>query len=794
MSIAELHNKNVSTISFLQGKEAKVKALHITNIHKPFWLVVLIIAIGFSLSVQAQNKTIAIVKDNDSPFINQLESELKNEISDVLIARYSVDFKSYVGNNDNMLINQHFETIYKNNEVDLVIAIGISSSNLLHTLKTHPIPSIATMVMEEQTKDVSGVYNYTYEVPFKSTSEIASYFSKMYNLQTIGIPVDGLLSNDILNNLENENVRIEPFNVNVVKIPENVDGILLLPLAFHTEKEVEAFIKKANEQKIPTLSILKNYLIYDCTAAIDDKNIIVPLIKKTALNSLYILEGSDASEIKIQQTVQDINIILNMKGVKIIKKLPNWNYIESAELVNVTKNNEANPLSLSEAIVIGLQDKLSLKKSILAIDKAEENVKQAKGNLTPSLSADVQTKWLSDNLVEAFLGREGSTTITGSLNLQQVIFSEPVLTNVAINKLVQENTTEQNRQTILDDVVTIAQTYISVLLAKTNLTLQNENLNVTKANLSVAENKDKLGLSKQSDVNRWISELNMNKIQLSNALANYKKAVYTLNETLNQDISIEYNFPESIDIDEALNFPEELIIPFIKDEYLTEILADFYLKEMQSYSPELMRVLISEQIIDRQIKSNKRQYVLPDVVGFANASDVFLREGNYTDPNLPVPPLPNDLTWNAGIGLSLPIFDRRTRSTNLQKSIIDKEIIQYSKQEIENALERNIRTQVHQFKASYVSNDFALKASEAADKNFSQVEDAYKQGFITVTQLLEAQSSKFNANLLAVQTNYKVVLDYLILERLTGKIQLLDTETQQKEYLIRLQQHLITRE
>jgi len=39
-----------------------------------------------------------------------------------------------------------------------------------------------------------------------------------------------------------------------------------------------------------------------------------------------------------------------------------------------------------------------------------------------------------------------------------------------------------------------------------------------------------------------------------------------------------------------------------------------------------------------------------------------------------------------------------------------------------------------------------------------------------------------------------VVLDYLILERLTGKIQLLDTETQQKEYLIRLQQHLITRE
>ena len=72
-----------------------------------------------------------------------------------------------------------------------------------------------------------------------------------------------------------------------------------------------------------------------------------------------------------------------------------------------------------------------------------------------------------------------------------------------------------------------------------------------------------------------------------------------------------------------------------------------------------------------------------------------------------------------------------------------------------------------------------------------QAQYAYKQGFITITQVLEAQSAKFNANLLLAQSHYKMVLDYLLLERITGKIELLDTKQQQDEYLIRLQQHLI---
>jgi outer membrane protein TolC len=281
-----------------------------------------------------------------------------------------------------------------------------------------------------------------------------------------------------------------------------------------------------------------------------------------------------------------------------------------------------------------------------------QEVKQSQGLLTPNLSVGAQSLWLSNNLVEASLGQKGEMTISGNLNLEQVLFSEPALANIAIKKLLKENTDEQERQTLLDDVVNITHSYISVLLAKANLILQNENLNVTKQNLVVAESKEQLGLSKQSDVNRWLSELNINQIQLSTAQANFKKAVYALNETLNQPINTAYTFPDSIDIQAALKFPEDLLTPYLKDEFLIETLADFYISEMKEDAPELLQLQFSEQILKRKIQSERRQFYLPKLVGFASANDIFMLEGLQANPQLPVPPPPQDLTWNAGIGES----------------------------------------------------------------------------------------------------------------------------------------------
>jgi outer membrane protein TolC len=343
----------------------------------------------------------------------------------------------------------------------------------------------------------------------------------------------------------------------------------------------------------------------------------------------------------------------------------------------------------------------------------------------------------------------------------------------------------------LDAVVAITNGYISVLLTRSNLMLQNENLNKIKLNLTISQSKEALGIQKQADVNRWISELNLSKIQWNSAQTNYQQALYTLNESLNQPISKTYTFPDSTNIETALSFPTTLLSIYLKNEFVIEPLINFYLTEAKTNAPEIHQLLLSQQILERKRKSAKRQLFLPELVGFANANDIFLLDGERSNPALPAPPPPEDITWNAGIGIKIPILTNRVRKTNLQKSKLDQELLIFSKQLLFNSIEKNIRSQIQQLKSSFLSYDYAKKARNAAFENYLQSENSYQKGFITIDQLLQAQTLQFNSNLLVAQNYYIMALNYMVLERLSGTIQILKSEEEQKEYFTRLQQHLI---
>ncbi len=91
------------------------------------------------------------------------------------------------------------------------------------------------------------------------------------------------------------------------------------------------------------------------------------------------------------------------------------------------------------------------------------------------------------------MGQKGKFTLTGSASLKQVIFSEAAIANIAINKLMAENKRFYNEQTVLDVVTSTSAAYIGLLFAKSNLLIQNENVNVTAKNLHMAKVKEEAG-------------------------------------------------------------------------------------------------------------------------------------------------------------------------------------------------------------------------------------------------------------------------------------------------------------
>ena len=692
-----------------------------------------------------------------------------------------------------MKIKKQLQQFNEDKEVDIIITLGIISSQQLSKANIFPKPSIAATYIENKVEEKTNITNFTYVSPFIQPQKNIEGFMKMYPIDSLGIVYKGDWQLGMINAMQSQFNIIEliPIHLDSTNWEESVDAIYVFPQNNKEKESLRQLFATTNVKKIPSFSFLSEDINYGATVSYSKANILDPLSKKIALNVLKIIEGENASQLSILTNSESPKMLINMESVREINKLPEWESFENAVLVNLEKYPNSTSISLKSVISQALAQNLKGKKAVLSENFAEKNVQLAKSNMQPQVNLSGTGILLSENLVEASLGQRGEFTLSGNASLSQVLFSEPVLANIAIQKLLLESEKEQSRETTLDIVLEASTAYVAVLFAKKNLQFQSKNLEKTKTNLAIAEAKEKLGQSSKSDVNRWVTELNINKMDVNQSLANYKSTLYQLNKILNQPIDKDYTIGEEENIDQDIILAQNELILFFTNELFTEKYADFLLEEMNSSSPEIGRLDMAIQLTERKMKSQSRRYYLPELVGFAGTDYTFLRNGVITNPRLPVPPPPDDVTWNTGFSLKFSVFEGSRKKYNLQQSKIEKEELDYTKSEVLNNLEQGIRVNTQKVSVSYRSVALSENAKEAAQKNFESVQEAYKQGVVDVTQLLDAQNVMLNTSLLATKSYYQYVLDYLQLERLTGKYNFLESATKQEEYNLRLSQFLL---
>ncbi|MCF6359102.1 MAG: TolC family protein, partial [Draconibacterium sp.] len=396
-----------------------------------------------------------------------------------------------------------------------------------------------------------------------------------------------------------------------------------------------------------------------------------------------------------------------------------------------------------------------------------------------------------NNLVEAAMGQRGAFTLTGSASLKQVIFSEAAFANIAINKLLVDNKKFYNDQTVLDIVANISGTYIGLLFSKSNLLIQNENITATMKNLQMARAKEEAGQTNISDVNRWVSELNLNKIKFNDAYTTFRTNMYQLNQLLNTTIDNSINIPDSNSIGETILPDHNLLAQIFENPVLTEKYASFIVDEMKVNSPELQQLMAMAKIIERKNSLYKHQWYMPELALMGGADQAFIREGTIQPPNMPVPPPPDDMTFNLGINLKIPIFQGGKSSAEMKKSVIEMDKITDQKDELISRLEAGIRTNVQKLRTSYLELELSENAAAAAGNNFKTVQDAYFQGAVNLIQLIDAQNVMVRTKYIANIAYYQYVLDYIQVQRYQGQFIFLSSEEDQKAYTNKLQNYML---
>ena len=125
-------------------------------------------------------------------------------------------------------------------------------------------------------------------------------------------------------------------------------------------------------------------------------------------------------------------------------------------------------------------------------------------------------------------GQNPEMSTSGSLLLQQTLFSETANANISIQKFLRDAQKENYNSDILNTVFNAATAYFTALILKENLSIQNQNLELTKYNLKIAEENYEAGQAGKSDVLRFKSEMAQNTQQMVEAVNQLEQSYYCL--------------------------------------------------------------------------------------------------------------------------------------------------------------------------------------------------------------------------------------------------------------------------
>lgn len=761
----------------------------------------------YPLVLHTQPVRVGIVTDASGNEFDLLTRQVKSEIEALTNAGDGAVFKELSANWQSEKVRENLQAFLNDQEVDIIVTLGFLSSEAAARLSAYPKPVIAATALDPELQNLpvqpdksSGIPHFSWIESLIRLKNDMHSFALIFESGNLAVIIPRELYSEFPmltsylkadgNTFEVSFVPVEENENPVEQLPSATDAVMIFPLVKHSAAATEAIFSGLNEQGIPSLSVNgAAYLKYGATITFTPQFTFQQLARQVAVRVLKASEGTSLGDIPAMSDESERTPIVNMESLRLTDRFPKWSDLGNAVFLNVAKM-PGEELTLHQAIALALENNLLGKITDQDLLMAEKDIRIAKANILPQVEVSGMGVQLSENLVEASMGQRGEYTITGSVSLKQVIYSEAAYANIALKKLMAESTKQGTRQTTLDIVLNVSQAYISLLFAKNNLQIKNENVSATLKNLELAKAKGKSGEGSVSDVNRWISELNLGRMDLNDAEAGYRAAMYRLNELQNQPIGNTIATPDSADIGKTIIHNQEILDSYFNNPNLTEKYAGFLINEMLTHSPELQQLATAGEMIDRQKSMKIRQMYLPEVALIGNADQAFVREGVIRNPQLPVPPPPDDITWYLGLRVSIPIFEGGRKRNEVQRASIEQDKIAWQKDDLLNKLETGIRSNVQFLQASYRELELSKNAANAAEKNFYTIQDAYAHGMVNIAQLTDAQSVMIRTRQMALGSRYQYILDYIKTERLQGKFFFLEDESERARYTNRLLKYL----
>ena len=424
----------------------------------------------------------------------------------------------------------------------------------------------------------------------------------------------------------------------------------------------------------------------------------------------------------------------------------------------------SKPMSLEECVNYALENNRNLQSTRLEEAIAETQVGETRSIGLPQVSVQsglnynyqIQRAFLPNSFITGDPNSEGFTPVAFSprydgnavLSVSQLIFDGSYFVGLQAAKTLRELRQKESNQSEIETVEAITKAYYLVLITEERLALLDANKEQLDRVLKETKVLFENGFAEKIDVDRITVNYNNIQTENNNAKRSYEMTMdmlkFQMGMSLNSPLSLSGNISD---------------ISFEATEYLNKT-EDFDFRERTEFSI----LQTNQDLAQLDLRNNKATH-LPKLyanfnygynTGVNASSDLF----NFSD---------NWLEFGAvGVSLRWDLFTGLNRSSKMEKNRIQIEQIELQKDQLKNSINMEIKQAKDNLKSSKESLDVQKQNMELALSVYEQLETKYKNGFTSSSELLDAETSKKEAETNYYSSLYDAVIAKIELEKALG--------------------------
>lgn len=754
---------------------------------------------------------VAIVADGSSERVASLRALFLDEIRAVNRGEFDIQAPEDLQlEADRTLdsVNAALNKVLADPHTDLVVTLGVLASHAAAQRTSLSKPVIAPFISNHELQKLpysngaSGKHNLSYVSLDIDIERDLRAFREIIPFKHLAFLVDGVITNtipgvhdEVTRVARKLGIKITPItgaalaSPVVSAIPDDAQAVYVGPLPGLSPKEYQKLITGLIDRRLPSFAfegksdVRRGLLIGIAPAVQMDR-----LARRVALNVRRVLLGEAASSLPVAFARAE-GLTINMHTARAIGFSPKWPLLTQAELLYDEPESIGVPLTLATAVKQAIELNLDLRIAQSNVIAGEEDIRQARSALLPQIGLSGRRTIIEEDDAAAIPGRAERTT-SGSLTLDQTLYSETAWANLEVQKQLQAARENAREQVRLDIVLETTQSYLDLLRARTNARVQKDNLRLSRSNLQLARGRRRIGTAGPSEVYRWESEIANAQRAVVEAQAQTKIAQIALNVQLHRPLE-EVVVTSEVGLDEPILISsQKRLYNLIDNPASFQLFRDFIVQEAFSTVPELRQLDARIQAQQRTLESAQNAYWQPTLRLHADRTETFDRSGVQ---GAPLPGL-DDTETTIALQMSLPLFTSGARDAKKSKAYEELTGLRMQRQSTAERIEQRVRVALHTTRSAYTTIRLSRQAADAAESNFVVVRDAYSRGTLSILDLLDAQNAALVADLRAATAVYDFIRSLMEVQRATARFDFFQTAEDQAAWFERVDRYFAEHE